>query len=574
MNAPLSAEHRLDAEDVKRHRWWGWGLEDVTFNWRNKPGFAPLAREVIGLYLHTMPDPITPDLSEHTVPASRLGEDARTALVDVVGEQNLRDDDEFRVVHSFGRSLPDLFRVRQGDFERLVDAVVYPGSEDEIAAVLRIVLERDLVLIPYGGGSCISGSVTPDVTEQRPVLTMNLGRMRKVLEIDDTSGLARVEAGVYGPDLEEQLNALGWTMGHFPDSFTYSTVGGWAATRSTGMQSDKYGDIEQIVRGMRVVHPSGIIRTKAVPGRDSGPSVHEMIMGSEGRLGVISECTVQVHRTAPVRQVIAYMYPDWEHGIRGMHAITRSEVNPTFARLSDGPETRFSLALVKAPESTKSKVMGKVQDGLFAYLRSKGWDTKEQMCISYVCFEGTKETVEREKAVVKKIVAKNGGISLGAGPGAVYDQKKFDTPHLRDFLLNYKVFGDVCETGASWSNLNEVHSKVYDAYYEVLAKHDSQGFMFCHMSHSYHGGACLYFTFALPYTDDSTALAKYYDAKNAVQQTFADLNSPVSHHHGVGTEHLPWMVQDIGEVGAQMVRGLFADNDPGRNLNPGKVLEP
>ena len=564
----------VDAGDVKRHKWWGWGLDDVAFNWRNKPGFAPLADEKIGLDLRTMPDPVEPDLADFPVPATRLDPAHRAAIVHVVGEANLRDDDEYRVVHSFGRSLPDLFRVRHGDFTRLVDAIVYPGDEDEVAAVLRLVIEHDLVLIPYGGGSCISGSLTPDISEQRPILSMNLGRMDRVLEIDDTSGLARVQAGVYGPDLEEQLNAEGWTMGHFPDSFTYSTVGGWAATRSSGMQSDKYGDIEQIVRGLRMVHPDGVVRTKAIPGRDAGPSVHEMVLGSEGRLGIITECTVQVHRIAPVRQVIAYMYPDWEHGIRGMHAISRSEVKPTFTRLSDGPETRFSLALVKEPSSTKGKVAAKVQDGLFAYLRSKGWDTTEEMCISYVCFEGSKERVEREKAIVKKIVSRNGGITLGAGPGAVYDQKKFDTPYLRDFLLNYQVFGDVCETGASWSTLNEVHSKVYDAYYRSRKEAGGPGFMFCHMSHSYHGGACLYFTFAFPYTSDETALEEYYGAKNAVQQTFVDIGSGVSHHHGVGVEHRPWMEQDLGETGARMIRGLFSDNDPGRNLNPGKVLEP
>ena len=404
------------------------------------------------------------------------------------------------------------------------------------------------------------------------MISLNLGRMREVLEIDDTAGLARVEAGVYGPDLEEQLNAEGWTVGHFPDSFTYSTLGGWAATRSSGMQSDKYGDIEDIVRGLRMVHPDGVAVTKPIPGRDSGPSVHEMILGSEGRLGVITEVTVQVHRIAPVRQVIAYMYPDWEHGIRGMHAIARStDVTPTFTRLSDGPETEFSLAMVKEPTSTKGKVAAKVQDGLFAYLRSKGWDTTNEMSISYVCFEGSKESVEQQKAIVKKIVKNNGGITLGAGPGAIYDQKKFDTPYLRDFLMNYQVFGDVCDTGATWSNLNEVHATVYDAFYRTQEQQGLPGFMFCHMSHSYHAGACLYFTFAFPYSSEEQALEQYYAAKNAVQQAFVDLGSTVSHHHAVGTEHQPWITEDIGDVGVRMLKGLFADNDPGRNLNPGKV---
>ncbi|MFC0676139.1 FAD-binding oxidoreductase [Brachybacterium hainanense] len=565
---------RPAAREVRRHKWWGWGQDDVSFRYDNKPAFVPLARTKIGIDLEVAQPGPEPDLARLEVPATTLPEEVRGRLAAVVGEDNLVLEDEFRVLHSFGRSLPDLVRVRAGGYERLVDAVVYPGSEAEIEQILRIALEQDLVLIPYGGGSCISGSVTPDPAETRPVVTLNMGRMDRVVEIDETAGLARVEAGVYGPDLEEQLQERGWTMGHFPDSFTYSTLGGWAATRSSGMQSDKYGDIEDIVRGLRVVHPRGVIETKAIPGRDSGPSLHELVLGSEGRLGVISECTVQVHRVAPVRQVIAYMYPDWEHGIRGMHAIARSEVKPTFTRLSDGPETEFSLAMVKAPTSTKGKVAAKVQDGLFAYLRSQGWDTSEEMCISYVCFEGTKERVEREKAIVKKIVKRNGGITLGAGPGAIYDQKKFDTPYLRDFLMGYRVFGDVCDTGASWSMINEVHSTVYDAFHAQRREVGKPGFMFCHMSHSYHGGACLYFTFAIPYESEETALEEYYGAKNRVQQTFMEHGSTVSHHHAVGTEHQPWIEEDITELGAEVIRGIFAQNDPGRNLNPGKIVSP
>lgn len=568
MTAPIAAA------DVTRHKWWGWGQDDVAFSVTNRPAFIDLARNEIGIDLANAPDPVAPVLTDHEVPATRLPGAVREQLAQALGEDAIRDDDEHRVLHSFGRSLPDLFRVRTGAFERLVDAVVYPGSEEDVAAVLRIVLEHDLVLIPYGGGTCISGSVTPDAEEQRPILTMNLGRLSRILEIDDTSGLARVQAGMYGPDMEAELNAKGWTVGHFPDSFTFSTVGGWAATRSSGMQSDKYGDIEDIARGLRLVHPDGVAVTKAIPGRDSGPSVHEMILGSEGRLGVITEVTVQVHRSAPVRQVIGYMYPDWEHGIRGMHAIARStDVTPTFTRLSDGPETKFSLALSsKTPTTTKAKVSAKVQDGLFAYLRSQGWDTSEEMCLSYVCFEGSKASVEQQKSIVKRIVKANGGVTLGASVGKVYDQKKFDTPYLRDFLLGHQVFGDVCDTGATWSSINEVHTKVYEAFEEVQRAQDLPGFMFCHMSHSYHAGACLYFTFAFPYSSEEQALEQYYRAKEAVQQTFVDLGSTVSHHHAVGVEHRPWITEDIGEVGVRMVEGLFADNDPGRNLNPGKIV--
>lgn len=399
--------------------------------------------------------------------------------------------------------------------------------------------------------------------------------MRRVLSIDDTAGLARVDAGVYGPDLEERLNAEGWTLGHFPDSFTYSTLGGWAATRSSGMQSDKYGDIADIVRGLRLVHPRGVLALTALPGQSDGPSLREMVIGSEGRLGVITEVTVQVHRLAPVRQVIAYMYPDWEHGIRGMHAIARStEVSPTFTRLSDGPETTFSLAMVKAPSSTKGKIAATAQDALFAYLRRKGWDTENDMCISYVCFEGSQESVARQERIVKSLVKHNGGITLGSGPGAIYDQKKFDTPYLRDFLLGYDVFGDVSDTATPWSRLNEMHTSAVDAAHAALAELERPGFVFCHMSHSYHSGACLYFTFAFPYSAKEQALSEYQHVKNAIQQAFIDHGGTLSHHHAVGTEHQPWIEQDVTPVGVSILQDLFSTSDPARNLNPGKIVSP
>ena len=566
MNSPISAR------EVKRHKWWGWGLDDITFRWDNKPAFPGFAKSKIGMDLEKLTPAPEPQLSDYEVPESRLGAEDRAALAGIVGEDNLLDDDEYRVVHSFGRSVIDLFRARTGDFARIVDAVIYPKSDDEVQQILAYIVDHDLVAIPYGGGSSISGSVTPNVDEKRPIITINLGRMREVISIDDTSGLARVEAGVYGPDLEEQLNELGWMMGHFPDSFTYSTLGGWAATRSTGMQSDRYGDIEDIVRGLRVVRPDGIVETKPIPGRDSGSSIHEMILGSEGRLGVITECTVRVHRMAENRVVIAYMFPDWESGIRGMHAIARSEVHPVFTRLSDGPETAFSLSMLKEPKDKKGEITRKVQDTLFAYLRKKGWDTENEMCMSYVCFEGSKAQISREQAAVKKIVKKAGGITLGAGPGAIYDQKKFDTPYLRDFLLGLNVFGDVSDTGTTWARINEMHSKVYDTFYAKLDELGIPGFFFCHMSHSYHQGACLYFTFAVPYANNEVMLEQYTAIKHAVQSEFQKHAGTLSHHHAVGTEHQPWIEEEAGPLGVKMMRDLYETQDPGKNLNPGKIV--
>jgi len=559
--------------EVKHQKWWGWGYDGIPdFNYANKPAFAPFVRTHIGLDLDTAPVVRPPDLAELDVPASLATEETLAALAGVVGADNVLTDKEARIVHWAGRSVRDLIRTRNGDFSRVTDVVVYPGTEDEVQRLLALAAERDLVVIPFGGGTSISGSLQAEDAETRVVVTLDLGRMNRVLDVDEHSGLARVEAGILGPDLEAALGARGLTLGHVPDSFTYSTLGGWVATRSSGMQSDKYGDIADIVKGLHLARPTGIVTLRDLPSTSTGPSVREMIIGSEGRLGVITQVTIQVHKLPEKREVIAYLFPTWDAGLLAMHEIARSEAHPVFTRVSDAEETTFSLSTQKAPSNTMKKVAAFGQDKLFAYLRLRGWDTEAAMCLSYVCFEGSKKHNEREKDIVKDIVGRHGGIVLGTGPGNLYDQKKFDTPYIRDFLLDRRTVGDVSETAAPWSKLAEVHRRAKDAAKRAFAEIGRTGFVMCHMSHSYHAGACLYFTFAFVLEEGRDELEQYDAVKSAIQQEFMDAGATLSHHHGVGTEHRRWMEEDLSPEGVALMAGLFATADPGNRLNPEKVL--
>ncbi|KLU08521.1 FAD-binding oxidoreductase [Kocuria sp. SM24M-10] len=553
---------------VKHMKWWGWGEEGVHFEYANKPAFAPFVKKALDVDLRPRQRD-TIDFSTVSVPASRADDDVLDALRSVTGAEHVSLDDELRIVHWAGKSVTELLLTRAGDFARVPDVVVYPGTEEEVAAVLRLAVERDLVVIPFGGGTSISRSLQPDPTEERTIVSLDLGRLNRVLSIDETSGLATIEAGVLGPDMEDQLNARGWTLGHFPDSFTHSTLGGWAATRSSGMQSDKYGDIADIVRGLRVVRPGGTVVLRPLPSTSTGPSLREMIIGSEGRLGVITRLDVHVHRLAEHREVIAYMFPTWQQALTAMHHIARSDVRTTFARVSDAHETAFSLSTQKAPTTLKKKVTAKGQDLLWEVMRRRGWDT-DAMCIGYVCFEGEKAEVERRKKAVAGLVKKQGALVLGSGPGALYDQKKFDTPYLRDFLLEQNTIGDVSETAAPWSKLTTVHKAAYDAAHRAFAAQGKTGWIMSHMSHSYHAGACLYFTFG--YEIGADPHGEYAAIKRAVQQAFIDAGGTLSHHHGVGLEHSPWMEQDVSPEGVDLMRRLFSATDPGGNLNPGKIV--
>jgi alkyldihydroxyacetonephosphate synthase len=545
-------------------KWWGWGDPGVEFTHEDKPALAPFLRENLGIDV-TRAGIAAPPFERLDVPDPELPEPLRAAL-ERAAEVSTEAHD--RVAHGRGKSLRDLVRQRRGELGRLPDAVVRPADEAAVEAVVRAVLEADAVLIPFGGGTSISGSLEPAAGEARPVVSLDLSRLAHVLGVDPVSRLARVQAGVLGPDLERQLGERGWTLGHFPDSFTHSTLGGWIATRSSGMQSDRYGDISELTRAVRVITPAGVLATRPVPATSTGPSVREMVLGSEGRLGVITEATVHVRRVPAERIILGYLFPGWDEALTAMRDIAASEASPSVTRVSDAFETRFSFVTRKDPT-----VLDRLKSAaLKTYLsRRRGFDAAE-MCLSFIGYEGTERHVAAQRKLTGKIVARHGGVCIGASPGELYDQKKFDTPYIRDFLLDRGTLADVSETAAPWSALKPLYDAVMAAAQAAFAALGVRGYIMCHLSHSYHAGACLYFTFAFEPRTGGEPLEQYARVKSAIQQAFVDNGATLSHHHAVGTEHAEWLEQDISAPGTAMLRALFDGVDPGRNLNPGKIV--
>ena len=553
---------------VQHMKWWGWGVEGVSFHHEDKPAFKPFLIKAIGI------DPDIPagkpmSLADLTIPAPVVTGELLAELVDAVGDDNVVREDLDRVVHTYGKSVRDLLRLRANDLPRMPDVIVYPGDEGEVQLVVDRAVAANAVLIPFGGGSNISGSLHPSADETRTVISLDLGRMNKVIDVDPDSGLARIQAGALGPDIEDQLAAQGWTLGHFPDSFTHSTLGGWVATRSSGMQSDKYGDIAQITRGMRVVLPGKVLVIRPLPGTSTGPSVREMILGSEGRLGVITEVTAQVHRKPENRLILGYLFPSFAAGLEAMQEISTSDARPSITRVSDANETALSFATRK--KSSGLSISSLVSKGLFAVLERRGWKLDEA-CLSFIGYESSSAGhLAREKDTVKQIVTKHGGIVLGKGPGVLYDQKKFDTPYIRDFLLDRGAAADVSDTAAPWSQLRPLYDAAIASVQKAYAELGVTGYVMCHLSHSAHSGACLYFTFAFGH-DGENPIGQYDVVKSAIQQTFVDQTGTLSHHHAVGTEHAQWLEQDISAPGVHLLDGLFTAVDPGQNFNPGKIV--
>ena len=548
-------------------KWWGWGLEGVEFTHADKPELAPFIERVLGLKA----GPVTaapPRLTDLPVPESALPQPLRAALEQAVGDGFVSVDALDRIVHARGKSLRDLVRQRRGDFGRVPDVVARPGSEDEVAALLRAGIAADAVVIAFGGGSSISGSLEAPADERRPVISLDLGRLDQLLELDAGSRLARVQAGVFGPHLEEQLGRRGYALGHLPDSFTHSTLGGWIATRSSGMQSDRYGDIADLTKGFRVVTPSGTLVARPVPAASTGPSVRQMVLGSEGRLGIITEATVQVRRLPAQRTILGYLFPTFFDGVAAMREIVESECSVSVTRVSDANETSFSFATRTNPtllDQLQSRALRIFLD------RRLGYDVS-RMALSFIGYEGSERHVTFTRRAVGRIVKRHGGMCIGSGPGALYDQKKFDTPYIRDFLLDRGAVGDVSETAMPWSRLEPVYDAVSTAAHAAFAEVGVQGYLMCHLSHSYQIGACLYFTFAFVPAPGADILASYDVVKSAIQQAFVDNGATLSHHHAVGTEHARWLEQDISAPGVAMLRALFDGTDPGHHLNPGKIV--
>ncbi|MGD0569594.1 MAG: FAD-binding oxidoreductase [Candidatus Sulfotelmatobacter sp.] len=548
---------------TKHMKWWGWGDETVGFNSKAHPGAWPYAKAVLDV---VDDDVVAPPVSVEAVQLrDAIRHDGFLAdLRRMMRADQICDSRRERVIHAYGKGFRDLFRMRRGVADGAPDLVLYPESENDVLITLRAAARHDVVIIPFGGGSNIAGCLERSES-RRMAVSLDMRRMRRVLAVDAESCTARIEAGAFGPDLEEQLNGYGLTLGHFPDSFMHSTLGGWIATRSAGMQSDKYGKIEDMVIALRMVTPVGVLVTRAVPKSSNGIDVNHMCIGSEGTLGVITEATMQVHPRPESRRTHGYLFPEFEAGIEAMHECVRKECVPSMLRLSDPDKTALSLAF-KPPSSGLSRAVSKVMKG---YLRAKGFDFA-RACLMLTTFEGGKDSAAHQQSRVNAIYRRLGAVDLGSGSGKSFESTKYDFPHIRDFLLDRGITSDVSETATVWSNLVPLYRATTNDLRAAISESRVRPWVGCHISHTYHTGASVYLTFAFKQRNGNE-MQQYLHAKRAVQQSFIDHGATLSHHHAVGTEHLPWLTDDISPVGVIAVASIKAGLDPDNIMNPGRL---
>ena len=536
-------------------RWWGWGEDGSAVP------LPPAAETLLRDRLEADPAARKPHvpLEQVSLPDSALPAPARERLAAIVTAEHVRDDRETRIGHAVGRSYPDLVRIRSGDASSAPDAVVLPASADQVKAVLAACAEHRVAVVPFGGGSSVVGGVEPVREGMAGVVSLDLARLAGTVEVDRTSLTARLDAGLFGPEAERRLREQGVTLGHFPQSFEHSTVGGWVATRSAGQASTGYGRIDDLVEAVRCVTPAGELRSRAVPASAAGPDLRELVVGSEGVLGVICEATLRVRPAPAARRYEGWSFANVAEGCDALRVIEQEGASADVNRLSDEAETGLSMAM-GASGSTAEKLGRR-------YLRFRG---HEGGCLAILGFEGTEEDVEDRRRRTGALLRAGGGVGLGHRPGEAWLRSRYAGPYLRDELLDRGILVETLETATSWTKLGDLHHAVGEALRSALAGRGTPPLVMCHVSHLYPSGASLYFTFLARQEED--ALAQWRAAKEAASNAIAAAGATITHHHAIGRYHRRWMQAEVGELGVEVLRAAKERLDPTGIMNPGKLL--
>jgi alkyldihydroxyacetonephosphate synthase len=472
------------------------------------------------------------------------------ALAAIVGADDVSTADDDRLPRAGGKSTLDLLRRKSRNEQDAPDAVVLPETEAEIAALLEACAERGIAVVPFGGGTSVVGGLDPVRGRFRAVVSLDLRRFDELESLDEVSHEAVLGAGLTGPAAEALLAAHGFELGHYPQSFQFATIGGFAATRSSGQDSAGFGRFDEMVRGLRVVTPLGVVDVgAAAPKSAAGPDLRQLFLGSEGALGVITAVRVRVHPVPETKVYEAWSFADFATGVAALRDVTQLGTGPTVLRLSDEVETALNLATVEGAAGDAPAQGG---------------------CFALTVFEGSAANVTLRHEATRAVLVAHGAVSLGAEPARQWAAHRYDGPYLRDPLLANGALVETLETATNWAGLAALKQAVTETVQAKFGEHDSASLVLCHVSHVYDTGASLYFTVVGAQRGD--ALAEWTSIKAAVNDAIVAAGGTITHHHGVGADHRPWLPAEIGPVGVEILRAVKATLDPAGILNPGKLV--
>jgi alkyldihydroxyacetonephosphate synthase len=527
-------------------RWNGWGNVKTDYP-LPKTGFDYLKAKLgdLEFVADTAMDSIISTIPESRLPAHPL----------------ITTDPETRLRHTRGQSLPDWVALNSGHIEAFPDGVAFPENEYQVRDLLRFSQTQNVKVIPFGGGTSVVGHITPPL-EDTPVLTVSMEKLNKLLDLDEVSRIATFEAGTAGPYLEAQLKERGYILGHFPQSFEYSTLGGWIATRSSGQQSYYYGRIEQLFAGGHVETPQGTLDLPTFPASAAGSDVREMILGSEGRLGIITHAQVRVRPIPKAENFYGIFFPTWEQGCAAVREIAQSDVQVSMLRLSNPQETETTLIL-----SGKSWI-----DLADRALRLVGQG--DQRCLLIYGVTGTSKHVRNTSRTVQSISQRSGGLFVGTIVGHTWEKSRFLSPYLRNTLWTEGIAVDTLETALPWSQVDAASQAIPKSIVNASQNFGERVLVMTHLSHIYRDGVSIYTTYLFRRTADSDEILERWGAmKAAASREIQAHGGTISHQHGVGIDHKPYLRTEKGELGMAAIRCLCQTFDPNDIMNPGKLID-
>jgi alkyldihydroxyacetonephosphate synthase len=537
----------------------GWGTAERGPDDDAEGGLPKAARRYLARELGWTPRATPPVAVEQIKLApSRLPEAARVVLTDLLGEENVHTDREARLRRAGGKSYLDLLRRREGDASDAPDAVVRPGSTEETTAVLAACSEQGVVVVPFGGGTSVVGGLAGVDPDDRPSIALDLGRMASLQSLDLPSSLVTVGPGMRGPALEEALGRHGLTLGHLPQSWEFATVGGYAATRSAGQASTGVGRFDDLVEGLVLATPSGVLELGHPPASAAGPDLLGLALGSEGTLGVITEVTLRVRPKPTASSYEGWSFRSWAAGLATLQRLARHDLLPDVVRLSDADETRANLLMAS----------GAGAKALRGTLRARG---RGEGCLLVLGWQGLPTIMRARIKAAGSVLREGGAIRVGRRVGEAWKRHRFEGPYLRDRLMDAGLLVETLETAATWSALPTVYDAVRRALRESLSRKGHRPLVMTHVSHGYPTGASLYFT-VLADRDDDLPIQQWLAAKRAATDALLAAGGTLTHHHAVGADHRPWLEREVGPLGVEVLRGVKARLDPQGVCNPGVLL--
>ena len=548
--APIQGDtYGVAAQALQRQRKvWGWGYEGDGLERDETLALGELLAARFGLDDLEIAEP--PSVAQLRLPEPRLKPPG--SLTEICATDPLD-----RATHTYGKSFRDLVRSLRGDYSSAPDFVAHPHSERDVVRLLDWCAESQVAAIPYGGGSSVVGGVEPAVgSGYRGAVSIDLGWLDRVLEIDHASRSGRIQAGVLGPALEQQIRPHGLTLRHYPQSFEVSSLGGWIATRSGGHYATLHTHIDEFVQGLRAVTPAGVLETRRLPASGAGPSPERLLCGSEGILGIITEAWMRLQDRPRFRASAVARFVDFEHGVAATRELAQSGLHPSNCRLLDHSEALVSgsgdgttTLLIVAFESADHELQAWIRPAI-EICRRHGGDVPEPQVRA-----GTDDSGER------------------AGAAGTWRSSFLRGPHLHDALVRLGMISETFETAITWDKFERFHASVMKAAQDAVDAACGQGMISCRFTHVYADGPAPYYTVVAP--GRAGAELEQWDAiKTAASEAILSHGGTITHHHAVGRYHRPWYDRERPELFAQALRAAKAALDPRGILNPGVLLDP